>query len=139
MKLAPIYAALLAGVLVASCAQHPGASIHRSQASVDDTVNLGTVSPGSLLETGQTYSAQVKRDTAGGRSSWWVQNPPMPPHYAVGFEWLNLSNVSDPREGLWTFVVKDIKRWHDPKGGDPMGTFYATYECDILRIKDVQR
>lgn len=139
MKLAPLYAALFAGVLVASCARHPGTSIRGSQTSVDDTVNLGTVSHSSLLETGRTYSARVKRDTAGDCSSWWVQNPLMPPHYAVGFEWLNLSNVRNPREGLWTFVVKDIKRWHDPQGGDPMGTYYATYECDVLRIEDVQR
>ena len=138
MKLAPLYSALFAGVLIASCARHPGTCIHGSQASVNDVVNLVSVSHSSLLETGRTYSAQVKRDPAGGRSSWWVQNPPMPPHYAVGFEWLNLSNVSNPREGLWTFVVKDIKRSHDPKGRDPMGTYYVTYECDVLRIEDVQ-
>ena len=139
MKAALVSSALLAGLLVASCARHAVTSIHGSRVSVDDTVNLATVSYGRLLETGRTYSAKVKRDTTGDRSTWWVQNPPMPPHYGVRFEWLNLPNVTNPREGLWTFVVKDINRWHDPEGGDPMGTYYLTYECNVLRIEDVQR
>jgi len=138
MKLARVYATLLAAVLLGSCAPHPGTSVRESQASVDP-VNLVTLSHGSLLETGRTYSAQVKRDTASGRTFWWVQNPPIPPHYAVGFEWLNLSNVNAPREGLWTFVVMDIERWHDPSRGGPMGTFTASYKCDVLRIEDARK
>lgn len=138
MKLAPVYAALLAGVLIASCARHPGININESPASAHDTVNLATVSHSSLLETGRTYSAQVKRYTNGVSSWWLVQNPPVPPHYGVIFEW-NLSNATNPREGVWTFVVKDIKQWHDPKIGDPKATDYAIYECDVLRIEDVYK
>ncbi len=136
MKLVCVFAALLGGVLLASCARHPGSALREPQANVADTVSLATLSDGSLLETGRVYSAQVKRETTDGRISWWVQSPPMPPHYAVGFEWLNLSNVDRPREGLWTFVVKDIERWHDSSRGGEMGTFIASYKCDVLKIED---
>ncbi len=139
MKQVCVFAALLGGVLLASCARHPGGALREPQANVADTVNLATLSDGSLLETGRVYSAQVKRETTVGRISWWVQNPPIPPHYAVSFEWLNLSNANTPREGLWTFVVRDIERWHDPSRGGPMGTFTASYKCDLLKIEDVRR
>ena len=139
MKLARVFTTLLSGVLLANCARHPETLAREAQASVNGTVNLTTLSHGFLLETGRMYSAQVKRETADGRTSWWVQNPPVPPHYAVGFQWLNLSNLNNPREGLWTFVVKDIERWHDPTRGDPMGTFTASYKCDVLRIEDARR
>jgi hypothetical protein len=139
MKLARVYTTLLSGVLLASCAPHPEPPARKSQATVNGTVNLSTLSRSSLLETGRMYSAQVKRETADGRTSWRVRNPPIPPHYAVGFQWLNLSNLNNPREGLWTFVVKAIERWHDPTRGDPMGTFTASYQCDVLRIEDARK
>ncbi len=139
MKLVGVFAALLGGLLLASCARDPGTALREPQAKVADAVNLATLSHGSLLETGRVYSAQVKRETTDGRISWWVQNPPMPPHYAVGFVWLNLSNVNAQREGLWTFVVKDIERWHDSSRGGEMGTYIASYKCDVLRIEDARR
>jgi hypothetical protein len=139
MKVALLASAVLAGVLLASCARHPGTAISESRASGEGTVSLGTLSRGSLLETGRTYSGQVRLETTDGRASWCVQNPPIPPHYAVGFEWQNLSNVGNPREGTWTFVVKDIERWHDTSRGGPMGMFTASYMCDVLRIEDARR
>ena len=132
-------AILVVGVLIASCARNPGTVARVPSVSVGDAVNLGTLPRGSLLETGRTYSAKVKLDTVEEHSYWSVQNPPIPHHYAVGFEWLNLSNVSNPREGMWTFVVKDIERWHDAGRGDPIGTFHASYKCDVLRIEDVKK
>ncbi len=139
MKTALLASTVLAGVLLASCARHPGSTIPESGASAESTISLGTLSHGSLLETGRTYSAQVRLETADGHATWCVQNPPIPPHYAVGFEWLNLSNVNTPREGLWTFVVRDIERWHDASRGGPMGMFTASYKCDVLRIEDARR
>jgi hypothetical protein len=139
MKPVCVFAELLAGILLASCARHPGTVLREPQAGVVHTVNLATLSHGSLLETGRVYSAQVKRETTDGRISWWVQNPPMPPHYAVGFEWLDLSNVNTPREGLWTFVLKDIERWHHSSQGGEMGTFMASYKCNVLKIEDSRK
>jgi hypothetical protein len=106
---------------------------------VGNAVNLGTLPHGSLLETGRTYSVKVKLDTVAEKTYWSVQNPPVPHHYAVGFEWLNLSSVTNPREGMWTFVVKDIERRHDLSRGGPIGRFYASYKCEVLRIEDVEK
>jgi hypothetical protein len=102
-------------------------------------VNLATLMHSSLLETGRTYSANVKQDTASNGIAWMVQNPPIPNHYAVGFQWLNLSKLNNPRDGVWTFVVKDIERWHDASRGGPMGTFIASYKCEVVAIEDAQK
>jgi hypothetical protein len=133
------WAMVVVGVLIAGCTGNPETAARKPNVSADNVVNLATLPHGSLLETGRTYSVQVKPDTVEKHTYWSVQNPPIPQHYAVGFEWLNLSNVSNPREGMWTFVVKDIERWHDPKRGGPMGTFNASYKCDVLRIENVEK
>src|SRR5258707_345874 len=109
------FAMFVVGVLIAGCTGNSETAAREPNVSVGNIVNLGTLPHRSLLETGQTYSVKVKPDTVEKHTYWSVQNPPIPQHYAVGFEWLNLSNVSSPREGMWTFVVKDIERWHDPK------------------------
>src|SRR5262245_18469659 len=139
MKRARAYIALLSGVLLVGCARNSGTTVRDAQATVNDTVELTTLSHGSLLEAGRTYSAHVKRELNEGRTTWCVQNSPIPRHYAVGFDWLNLSNLDNPRDGVWTFVVTDIERWHDPSRGGPMGRFTASYKCDVLRIEDARK
>ena len=136
MKLLSPCAILAVGVLITSCALNPGTVAPTPTVRPDNTVNLGTLPYRSLLETGRTYSARVKLDKVEEHIYWSVQNPPIPHHYGVRFEWLNLSNVINPREGVWTFVVKNIERWHDPGLGDTMYTFHATYKCDVLKIED---
>ena len=139
MKSFCLCAIFVVGVLTASCARNPGTVARTPSVSVGNAVNLGTLFHGSLLETGRTYSATVKRDKVEEHIYWSVQNPPIPYHYGVGFEWLNLSNMNNPREGTWTFIVKDVERWHDPGRDGLMGTFWARYKCDVLRIDDVER
>ena len=139
MKLARVYTTLLFGVLLASCVRQSGTTAREPQARAGSSANLTTLSHSSLLETGRTYSAQVKRETTEDHTSWRLQDPPIPVHYAVGFQWLNLSNLNNPRAGLWTFVVKDIERWHDTSQGGPMGTFMASYKCVVLRIEDAPK
>ena len=139
MKLACSYATLLAGLLAAGCAGNPESTLNESKVRSDTIRSLASLPRSSLLETGRTYFAEVKRETAEKHADWRVQNPPIPPHYAIGFEWLNLSNVNNPRDGLWIFTVKDIERWHDPDNGGPMGTFLASYKCEVLTIKNAQK
>jgi hypothetical protein len=139
MKSARLYIIVLVGVLIAGCARHAGTTKREDQAAVDGCSNIGTLPNRSLLETGRRYFAQVKREATDGHASWRVQNSPIPRHYAVEFEWLNLSNLNTPREGIWTFVIKDVERWHDSGRGGPMGLFVATYKCDVLRIEDAPK
>jgi hypothetical protein len=132
-----LVAALAAGVLLASCARNE--PVRREPRMSNDAIpNVATLSRWSLLETGRVYCAQVKKERDEEHTNWWVQSPPVLPHYAVGFEWLNLSNINNPREGLWTFTVKSIERIHIPEEGS-MGLFVANYNCEVLKIEDPRK
>src|SRR6185436_11197840 len=134
-----LYATLLAGLLFASCARNPESTLREPKVTANTILNLASLPRRSLLETGQRYSSEVKGETAEKQTTWWVQNPPIPYHYRVGFQWLNLSNLDNPHDGTWTFLVRDIERRHVPDKDDPMGRFIANYKCEVLTIKDMPK
>lgn len=120
-------------IMLAGCTK-----VETRSASVPDPSNHVSSRRGLLLDVGETYVAQVEQSVHEGHTNWMVKNPPMPHHYAVGFEWLNLADMKNPREGLWTFTVKDLERWHSEHSmGDPMGLYHAMYKCNVVKIEDV--
>lgn len=120
-------------LLAAGCASLDRRHDEQRRSAID----LRNVSRESLLEVGRVYVARVKRDPTDKDVHWSVQEPPIPQHYGVGFAWTNLSKFKDLREGLWTFVVESVDRWHESEGPNVMGTFYATYRCRLIRIDDL--
>jgi len=102
--------------------------------TIDNTITLDDDYHNELLEVGNIYAAQVEYKTFDGFGSWVLKNPPIPAHYGVGFKWINLSDFSGLRDGVWTFKVTEIERWHDPDKGNSMGRYFATYICKIIKI-----
>lgn len=89
-----------------------------------------------MLEAGRTYQAKVIRRGEDKNAYWDVANPPSLRHYAVGFEWLNLKDIKNLREGSWTFLVRSVDRWHSDVEWSSIGLYSASYKCELIRIED---
>ena len=97
---------------------------------------LELMGPYYLLEVGRTYQAKVNVQWGGKDVNWTVVNPPIPRHFAVGFQWTNLKGFKNLRQGSWTFLVRKIDRRHSKTVGSVMGTFHARYICELIHIED---